>query len=461
MALKWILILCLYITGSAKTVDLSEASFVSAKPGEPVTLHCKFVERFSQNNWVWYKQRSGQEPQEVAVKLPSRDPTTSERFKIDQHFSMTIEQTTKDDEGMYFCGKGDDKTITFSNGTFLAVAEGPVDPAVIFLGAALGVCVVVISAETIIICKRRNSDHCSGRKQQGSSAENTTSQTAESLNYAPIHFKENKPKPGRVKREQPEDIVYSQTELYFTDSAQAVRNSELLVVSAEPGEAVTLTCPPVDDSDADVRMWYKERLEHAPLEVGSKLKTRESIISAPFDRSRFKIDRIAGGISLSIERVTKEDEGMYFCAAAGEKTMSFSNATFLAVTDDHHDQSVLVVVMGVALGLSVMWNIGSWRRGSCSDKTSQSVNHNYSEELQVQDSDSEEFDFTALRFSEKMKRRALKEKVFTRTAERLNYAPIHFKENKPKPGRVKREQPEDIAYSQVRSSNAKAHRSHR
>ncbi|KAL7863524.1 hypothetical protein SRHO_G00125080 [Serrasalmus rhombeus] len=335
MAQIWILILCLYITGSAQAVDLSEASFVSAKP------------------------------------------------------------------------------------------EGPVDPVIIFLGAALGVCVVVISAETIIIFKRRNSDHSSEKKQQGASAENTTNQTAESLNYAPIHFKENKPKPLRVKREQPEDIVYSQMMalhrigliifyLYKIYSAQAVRNSEPLVVSAAPGETVTLNCPPVGDSDAEVRMWYKQRLEHAPLEVGSKFKTRDSIISAQFDKSRFKIERTAQNVSLSIERVTKGDEGMYFCAAAGEKTMNFSTATFLAVTDDHHGQSVLMVVMGVALGLSVMWNIWSWRRGSCSGRTSQFVNHNYSEELQVQDSDSEEFDFTALRFSEKMKRRALKEKVFTR-----------------------------------------------
>ncbi|KAL7863512.1 hypothetical protein SRHO_G00124960 [Serrasalmus rhombeus] len=285
MAQIWILILCLYITGSAQTVDLSEASFVPAKPGEPVTLHCEFVEKFPHNNWVWYKQRSGQEPQEVAVKLPTKEPTLSSdskiRFKIHKNFSLTIQQTTKDDEGMYFCGTGDERTITFSHGTFLAVAaepqlnvsvvqtpawrsvspgesvtqqcmvhsktgaaelrnnfshsdagtyycavaacgkiivsnqasvqlKGPVDPVIIFLGAALGVCVVVISAETIIIFKRRNSDHGSGKNLQGSSAENTTNQTAESLNYAPIHFKENKPKPGRVKREQPEDIVYSQ-----------------------------------------------------------------------------------------------------------------------------------------------------------------------------------------------------------------------------------------------------------
>ncbi|XP_036425197.1 uncharacterized protein LOC118807311 [Colossoma macropomum] len=115
-------------------------------------------------------------------------------------------------------------------------------------------------------------------------------------------------------------------------SAQAVRNSELFVVSAEPGETVTLICTSVDDSDADVRIWYKQRLEHMPLEVGLQFKDKKPRISASFDRSRFKINRIVSGTSLSIDPVTKEDEGMYFCAAAGEKTTHFSNATFLAVT---------------------------------------------------------------------------------------------------------------------------------
>ncbi|KAL7863550.1 hypothetical protein SRHO_G00125340 [Serrasalmus rhombeus] len=208
MALIWILILFLYITDPVQAVGLSEASFVSAESGETVTLHCKFVERSGQSvkSWVWYRQRAGQEPQEVAVKLPEKRAATSlNRLKIIQNFNLTIEQTEKTDEGMYFCGVGVGNTITFSKGTFLAVTESPV---VLCLGAALGVCVVVISAQAFIIIKR--SDRCSGRKQQGPSAENTTSQTAESLNYAPIHFKENKAKPGRVKREQPEDIVYSQ-----------------------------------------------------------------------------------------------------------------------------------------------------------------------------------------------------------------------------------------------------------
>ena len=93
-----------------------------AESGENVTLHCKCVEKSDQSSWFWYKQRAGQEPQEVAVKLTDKLPTTSsKRFKINQSFSLTIVQINKDDEGMYFCGKGDENSITFSNGTFLAV----------------------------------------------------------------------------------------------------------------------------------------------------------------------------------------------------------------------------------------------------------------------------------------------------------------------------------------------------
>ncbi|KAL7886259.1 hypothetical protein AOLI_G00065540 [Acnodon oligacanthus] len=124
MALIWMFILHLHMIYSAQAVHLSEASFVSAESGENVTLHCKFVERSGRSvkSWVWYKQRAGQEPQEVAVKLPEkRAAISSNRFKIIQSFDLTIEQTNKDDEGMYFCGAGGGNAITFSKGTFLAV----------------------------------------------------------------------------------------------------------------------------------------------------------------------------------------------------------------------------------------------------------------------------------------------------------------------------------------------------
>ncbi|KAL7863547.1 hypothetical protein SRHO_G00125310 [Serrasalmus rhombeus] len=224
--------------------------------------------------------------------------------------------------------------------------------------------------------------------------------------------------------------------LYKTYSAQAVRNSEPLVVSAAPGETVTLNCPSVGDSDADVRMWYKQRLEHAPLEVGSKLKDKETIISAPFDKSRFKIERTAQSISLSIERVTKGDEGMYFCAATGEKTVNFSTATFLAVTEASAGPVMLTLAVFSAVCVAVI----------CAQTI---LIHKLRK--------------SEHRAGEKAQEGAVNERTTRQeqNTENLHYAAIHIKEKKAKGGRVKREQPEDVVYSHVRSSKAAAQRSHR
>ena len=127
-------------------------------------------------------------------------------------------------------------------------------------------------------------------------------------------------------------FLLTETQHCTVDSVQAVRNSEPLVISAEPGQAVTLTCTFVDDSSKEVRMWFKQRLEHTVLEVASKLEDKPAVKSGQFNTPRFKTSRIPNGISLSIEGVTKEDEGMYFCGAAGRKTLDFSTVTFLAVT---------------------------------------------------------------------------------------------------------------------------------
>ncbi|KAI4893733.1 hypothetical protein NFI96_005701 [Prochilodus magdalenae] len=112
--------------GPVHAEDLSKGSFVSVESGKNVTLHCRFGEKSAKSNWVWYRQRTGQEPEEAAVKLFNKIPTTSSnRLKINDSFNLTIEQTNKDDEGMYFCGEGDGITITFSKGTFLAVTDQP------------------------------------------------------------------------------------------------------------------------------------------------------------------------------------------------------------------------------------------------------------------------------------------------------------------------------------------------
>ncbi|XP_037396263.1 uncharacterized protein LOC119263830 [Pygocentrus nattereri] len=332
--------------------------------------------------------------------------------------------------------------------------------------------------------------------------------------------------------------------LYRIDSAQALRNSEPLVISAEAGKAVNLTCTFGDNSIKEVMMWYKQRLEHAPLEVGSQLGGKTAVISNQLDKTRFKLNRIASGISLSIERVTKQDEGMYFCGETGKKTsgqLNFSTATFLAVTGQSDISVLQTPVRGSvspgesvtlqcmvlseirAAELRVLWfraaagqsfpeiiythQNSSSRQCEISSSTSCSlyefsknildqhhtgtyycavaacgkiiVGNEASVELQepviiflgaalgvcVVLISAQAFIICKRRNSDRCSGRkeqgSSAENTTSQTAESLNYAPIHFKENKAKPGRVKREQPEDIVYSQVRSSNAKAHRSHR
>ncbi|KAL7863543.1 hypothetical protein SRHO_G00125270 [Serrasalmus rhombeus] len=239
--------------------------------------------------------------------------------------------------------------------------------------------------------------------------------------------------------------------LYRIDSTQAVRHSEPLVISAEAGEAVNLTWTFVDNSIKEVMICYKQRLEHAPLEVGTQIEGKSAVISEQLDKSRFKLNRIASGISLSIERVTKEDEGMYFCVESGKKTLDVSTATFLAVTVC----GKIIFGNGTSVELKdpvgpVMLTLAVFSAVCVAVICAQTIlihklrksEHSAGEEVQ---------------------RGAVNERTTRQeqNTENLHYAAIHIKEKKAKGGRVKREQPEDVVYSHVRSSNAAAQRSHR
>uniref|UniRef100_A0A3B4EFT7 Ig-like domain-containing protein n=1 Tax=Pygocentrus nattereri TaxID=42514 RepID=A0A3B4EFT7_PYGNA len=311
----------------------------------------------------------------------------------------------------------------------------------------------------------------------------------------------------------------------------SVRNSEPVVISAEPGKEVTITCTFVDDSSADVRIWYKQRLEHIPLEVGSKCKDKDPVMSPRFNQTRFKIDRIVNGISLRIKNVTKEDEGMYFCGLGRQKEMNFSTATFLAVTGQSDISVLQTPVRGsvspgepVTLQCTVISEIRAadlrvlWFRAAAGQSFPEIIyTHQNSSSRQCEISSSTNcslYEFsknildqhhtgtyyyavaacgkiifgngTSVELSKlfcvllgthvvciylqtlyistyncKANKRFMKEIDSEQNPENLHYAAIHIKEKKAKGGRVKREQPEDVVYSHVRSSNAAAQRSHR
>ncbi|KAL7863538.1 hypothetical protein SRHO_G00125220 [Serrasalmus rhombeus] len=79
---------------------------------------------------------------------------------------------------MYFCGVGVGNTITFSKGTFLAVTASPT---VFYLGAALGICVMVICIQAIQICRGRDHDSVVENKASQDSAAVELSYAAKSL----------------------------------------------------------------------------------------------------------------------------------------------------------------------------------------------------------------------------------------------------------------------------------------
>uniref|UniRef100_A0A3B4CYB0 Ig-like domain-containing protein n=1 Tax=Pygocentrus nattereri TaxID=42514 RepID=A0A3B4CYB0_PYGNA len=279
-------------------------------------------------------------------------------------------------------------------------------------------------------------------------------------------------------------------------STQAVRHSEPLVISAEPGEAVNLTCTFVDDPNKDVRMWYKQRLEHAPLELGSQLEGKSAVISDQLDKSRFKLNKIASGISLSIERITKEDEGMYFCGASGKKTLDFSTATFLAVTvqwsvSPGESVTLQCTVLSEirAADLRVLWfraaagqsfpeiiythQNSSSRQCEISSSTNCSL-YEFSKNILDQHHTGTYYcavaacgkiifgNGTSVELSNFLLVCVLIYHIghivflwcLDENAEELNYAALNFHERKTKRGRGKREQPqEDTLYSAVRGSS--------
>ncbi|KAI4901893.1 hypothetical protein NFI96_009379 [Prochilodus magdalenae] len=123
----WILITSLRITGPALAVDLHQEPLVSVSPGEAATLHCTFGEHMSRERLVWYKYKLGQTLRQVGSvmgQVLTQPEFEKLGIKLEANrssFSLTIPWTTKDDEGMYFCGKSQGSLLEFTNGTFLAV----------------------------------------------------------------------------------------------------------------------------------------------------------------------------------------------------------------------------------------------------------------------------------------------------------------------------------------------------
>ncbi|XP_053487842.1 uncharacterized protein LOC128611972 [Ictalurus furcatus] len=182
--------------------------------GASVTLQCSVLSesRSAELQVLWFVAAPPQSHPQIIYTHHNRShqcESGSSTHTCVYNFSKNI--LSLSDTGTYYCAVAVCGKIIFGNGTRVQL-ERSVDPVVIYLAVALGVCVVVIFALIFVItCGRRHFEQRRVRCIQGSVTEKTLNQDCDNveLNYAALHFNERRAKSGRVKKQQPQDIIYS------------------------------------------------------------------------------------------------------------------------------------------------------------------------------------------------------------------------------------------------------------
>ncbi|XP_035387882.1 uncharacterized protein LOC113569069 [Electrophorus electricus] len=144
MTQVWILSLAFHNICQSDALTLYQPPYVSAKPGESVTLQCPFAgKKNSGEDMLWYKQIPGQMPQDIGMQGAWMDATiifpafNKFGFKVERTKSnifLNIPNATTDDEGTYYYGMLLSNKITFSTGPFLTVSD---DGGLYFCGVVL------------------------------------------------------------------------------------------------------------------------------------------------------------------------------------------------------------------------------------------------------------------------------------------------------------------------------------
>uniref|UniRef100_A0AAY5EK69 Ig-like domain-containing protein n=1 Tax=Electrophorus electricus TaxID=8005 RepID=A0AAY5EK69_ELEEL len=154
----------LVVTGNpGLTISVVQSPVLgTVSPGESVSLQCTVLSerRTAELRVLWFRAAT----RDIHPEIIYTHHNSSHQCEISSsphscvyNFSKSV--LSLSDTGTYYCAVVTCGKILLGNGTTVYI---PLDPVVIFLGAALGVCVLVISAQAVLNCKRRNCEHCSG-----------------------------------------------------------------------------------------------------------------------------------------------------------------------------------------------------------------------------------------------------------------------------------------------------------
>ncbi|XP_029021828.3 uncharacterized protein LOC114864989 [Betta splendens] len=122
--------------------------------------------------------------------------------------------------------------------------------------------------------------------------------------------------------------------LFFLNTAFLFETNvpeQMLLVVAESGEDLTLTCT-VTDTEFGMFYWFKLNFGFMVQTVASGTFNTASL-QGQFDNSRFTFSKSDAQFFLHIRNVSKADEATYFCQAGTSYTMRMLNGTLLVVND--------------------------------------------------------------------------------------------------------------------------------
>ncbi|XP_060782793.1 uncharacterized protein LOC132890008 [Neoarius graeffei] len=200
--------------GDVKVSVMQSSVLDSVPAGASVTLQCSVLSesRAAEHQVLWFRAASPQShPQIIYTHHNSsrQCESGSSTHTCVYNFSKNI--LSINDTGTYYCTVAVCGKIIFGNGTRVQLVES-VDPVVICLAVALGVCAVVNLVQALLLCKWRNREQLIKRQSTERRTERTSTQDRDAveLNYAALHFNERKTTKKREKKERSEDTVYSE-----------------------------------------------------------------------------------------------------------------------------------------------------------------------------------------------------------------------------------------------------------